>query len=57
MQRLCSIVLAALLVPVDAHADWQFTKWGMTPDEVHAASSGTVLRMDAKTAKGRCLRV
>ncbi len=25
-----------------AHADWQYTKWGMTPEQVAAASKGAV---------------
>ncbi len=36
-------VLAALMtlaVAAPAHADWQWTKWGMTPEEVTAASGG-----------------
>jgi hypothetical protein len=28
------------LIAIPAHADWQFTRWGMTPDQVVAASKG-----------------
>ncbi|PXA98168.1 hypothetical protein DMC47_10000 [Nostoc sp. 3335mG] len=34
-----------LLWATPALADWQYTKWGMTPDEVVAASGGTVHRV------------
>ena len=32
--------LMALLIAPDAHADWQYTRWGMTPEQVVAASGG-----------------
>ncbi len=32
-------VILALFVGSTARADWQYTKWGMTPEEVVAASS------------------
>lgn len=32
--------LAALLAAPAAHADWQYTRWGMTPEQVVAASGG-----------------
>lgn len=35
---LTAMVVLATAAP--AHADWQWTKWGMTPDEVTAASGG-----------------
>ncbi len=31
----------AMTVSTSAHADWQYTKWGMNVDEVIRASSGT----------------
>jgi hypothetical protein len=34
------LVLLALCFASTAHADWQYTKWGMTVDEVVAASGG-----------------
>ncbi len=34
------IGLAALLTTSPARADWQYTKWGMTPEQVVAASGG-----------------
>jgi hypothetical protein len=41
--------LAALLIaPPAAHADWQYTKWGMTPDQVVAASGGKAKLLPAK---------
>jgi len=42
-----SIVLLLLLSqPVVAYADWQYTTWGMTPDEVVAASKGLASRTE-----------
>jgi hypothetical protein len=32
--------LAALAIAAPAHADWQWTRWGMTPEQVIAASDG-----------------
>lgn len=43
MSRSRSAILGALaicLFGASAKADWQFTKWGMTPDEVVMASEG-----------------
>lgn len=39
-----ALLLAALtaLIPATASADWQYTEWGMSPDEVIAASNGAV---------------
>jgi hypothetical protein len=31
---------AALLIASSARADWQYTRWGMTPEQVVAASGG-----------------
>lgn len=36
------MAIAALAVFFPASADWQFTKWNMTRDEVIAASNGTL---------------
>lgn len=33
--------LAALMIAPAAQADWQYTRWGMTPEQVVAASGGT----------------
>jgi hypothetical protein len=43
MQRIATLLTIALLsggVAAPANADWQYTKWGMTPAEVVAASDG-----------------
>lgn len=40
--------LAALLIAPMAHADWQYTKWGMTPEQVVAASGGRAKLLPAK---------
>lgn len=34
------IVVAAVLLPAQALADWQYTRWGMTPAQVQQASRG-----------------
>ena len=36
------LVTALLAVPTSAAADWQYTRWGMTPAQVVAASNGAV---------------
>ena len=39
----CGVLLAlGLTAPAAAEADWAYTRWGMTPDQVVAASGGTV---------------
>lgn len=38
--RWIPLCLVALLAPPTARADWAYTKWGMTPQEVVAASGG-----------------
>ena len=35
-----TICLAAILAAPAARADWEYTRWGMTPEEVVAASRG-----------------
>ena len=37
-----SIAALGVLVPFQARADWAYTKWGMTPEEVVKASGGGV---------------
>lgn len=43
-QRLAfrTLLLCALLAPIAALADWQWTRWGMKVDEVIAASNASV---------------
>lgn len=36
-----AVSILALIIPTAAKADWQYTKWGMTPEQVIAASNGT----------------
>lgn len=36
------VLCLALVCSTTAHADWQYTRWGMTPAEVAAASNGMV---------------
>lgn len=41
----CGVLLtAALSLSQAAKADWQYTKWGMSPDQVVSASAGAVSR-------------
>ena len=40
-----SLIGITLLIASAAHADWQYTKWGMSPEEVVAASKGMVSRV------------
>lgn len=53
MKCLCGLsLLIALCVVSPAHADWQYTKWGMSPEEVVAASNGKAhLVSDAEATK------
>ena len=37
-----AIALTLMLMPTLARADWEYAHWGMTPDQVAAASGGTV---------------
>jgi hypothetical protein len=39
-------VLSWLLLANCAHADWKYSRWGMTPDEVLAASNGKARSAD-----------
>lgn len=34
------IALSAMCLPRVSHADWQYTRWGMSPEDVMAASAG-----------------
>lgn len=40
MLALVAVVLAVVLRPISAYGDWQYTRWGMTVEEVVAASAG-----------------
>lgn len=44
--------LALTLVSSAAKADWQYTKWGMNPDEVVKASEGKVLQCTSEICDG-----
>ena len=55
MRRTISIALVIAMnavAPLDAHADWQYTRWGMTPEQVMAASTGQLKACD-ETCKGQ----
>jgi hypothetical protein len=52
MRVVVSIALT-LLWEMPAHADWQYTKWGMTPEQVIEASGGTVSKIPAGQQPGK----
>ena len=35
-----------VIVPISAHADWQYATWGMSPEHVIAASKGVAVRAE-----------
>jgi len=37
------LLVAALTLATPAHADWQFTKWGMSPEQLVKASDGKAM--------------
>jgi hypothetical protein len=41
-----SVLLSWLLLATSALADWEYTRWGMSPDEVVASSNGKARRAD-----------
>jgi hypothetical protein len=46
-------MFALLVWAVPARADWQYTKWGMTPEQVIEASGGSVSKIPEAQRKGR----
>jgi hypothetical protein len=55
------VMVALVASTAIAKADWEFTRWGMTPDEVIAASQGRAVRVKREQVAtcsnvlGRCL--
>lgn len=45
--------LPILALGSSAHADWQFTRWGMTVEEVAASAGGRTLRYSAPQVKAK----
>lgn len=43
VKYLAPFIVAFLTLPESAHAEWQYTKWGMTPAQVVAASKGAAI--------------
>ena len=41
-----SLCLCMVIVPISAHADWQYATWGMSPEHVIAASKGVAVRAE-----------
>jgi hypothetical protein len=52
MRVVVPIALPLLLV-TPAHANWQYTKWGMTPEQVIDASGNTVSKIPADQQRGK----
>jgi hypothetical protein len=42
ISSVCAVFAVSCAVCAGAHADWEYTKWGMTPEQVAAASKGEV---------------
>jgi len=42
------VAAVALAAPAVAHADWEWTRWGMTVDGVVAGSAGAVSRVEGR---------
>lgn len=42
-----------VMASIESRADWQYTRWGMTPDQVLAASKGQLRRCDPLACKGQ----
>lgn len=56
MKRISSSAIfafALISVSCQARADWQYTKWGMTVDQVLAASNGKLRRCSVDACKGQ----
>ena len=41
-----NLCLWMMIVPMSAHASWQYATWGMSPEQVIAASKGVAARAD-----------
>ena len=41
-----NLCLWIVIVPMSAHASWQYATWGMSPEQVIAASKGVAARAD-----------
>ena len=42
-----SLWLCMVIVPISAHADWQYATWGMSPEHVISASKGVAVRAES----------
>ena len=47
MLSLVRLCLCMVIVPISAHADWQYATWGMSPEHVIAASKGVAGRAES----------
>ena len=53
LHRAAVIVVGLMFSSTAAHADWQYTKWGMTPDQIIEASKGQAERIKPLTREYR----
>jgi len=51
--KLAFLLVIFFIVQQECHADWQYTKWGMTADEIVAASNGTARTIHGSEKKGK----
>jgi hypothetical protein len=56
MKLITALPLAICLLPAVAHADWQYTKWGMSPSQVAKASKGASIAATDDEAKDNSSR-
>ena len=53
MPRYTAVLLVIIFLSfteADIYADWQYTKWGMTPDQAIEASGGKLVKYEERTA-------
>jgi hypothetical protein len=51
MNKALLLMMALALLPASGHADWQYTKWGMKPEDAVKASHGAVKLLAVKDRK------
>lgn len=57
MSRILALLVTILLMGIEqAHAGWEWTRWGMTPDQVQAASGGKAVTATTAEKQRRTYR-
>lgn len=51
MRLVLAVSLCVALIGSQAHADWQYTRWGMTEAQIKAASKGQMVACDSECRK------